>query len=367
MSRGPLKPNRNVQKFLISSTCRFTGEFEADDLLVAHAWPGLQDRAALARISEDSGARKALALVFRTDPEDHGGVVIPQYDHFGDILCAYLSVLYGKRFDNHGAVESSGFFRLPDFGSFEAFCDPALPQNAHRPRSDCGVPLVLNEMHSLMPLLFSRTGRSDAAVAFRGAAKFYHQALQAAEHDIEVAYLHLITAGEILSSAVEIPANSLVDAQTRALLARIESEMQDGARSARIVRSKLRSVKRRFVAALDALVDGAFFNRSEAEQPFAQLKARSFIKVLGAAYDLRSRYVHTGRSFGAWIAPRGLNNEEIQIGRPVVDDKEFGRVLATAPTYIGLERVIRYSLLRFAERLGVDLRLPKSEAKSERS
>lgn len=49
-------------------------------------------------------------------------------------------------------------------------------------------------------------------------------------------------------------------------------------------------------------------------------------------------------------------NNEIQLGRPVVADKDVARALAAAPTLIGLERVTRYALLRFAERrLELDL------------
>lgn len=365
MSLDPLKPDPNVQKFLISSTCRFTGEFETENLLVAHAWPNMRNRAAITKIADEAGVRSAFTLVFRTDPQDHEGFIIPNYDQAGDMVCGHLSLLYGKRFDNHGAVESSGYYRLPDLQIFEAFCAPFLPQNVHKPRPDLGIPLVLNEINRLTPLFFGETARSKAADTFRGSVKFYHQALQAAEHDVEIAYLHLITAGEILSGAIDVPPESLVDAQTRALLVRMELEMHEGARSTRIVRSKLRSVKRRFVASLIALIDPAFFDRSEAEQSFARIKANSFVKLLGAAYDLRSRYLHTGHSFGSWIAPRGVQIEETQTGRPVVDDKEFARVLAAAPTYIGLERIIRYALLRFGGRLGIDLDIQTNGSKLE--
>jgi hypothetical protein len=37
-----------------------------------------------------------------------------------------------------------------------------------------------------------------------------------------------------------------------------------------------------------------------------------------------------------------------QVGHPVVDDKELGTLLAKAPPFRGLERVVRYAILRFA-------------------
>jgi hypothetical protein len=315
----------------------------------------------MARSMETAGWRNAYMLIFRTDPADHGGVIIPNYDHVAEMVCGYLSLLFGKRFDNHGSVESSGFFNLPDLSKMEAYSSPNLPQNAASPRADAPIPLDLAEIRRLIPLLFGSPGHSEEARVFRGATKFYLQALQAVEHDVEVAYLHLITAGEILSGAVNVNPDCLLDAATRAILSRIESELRNGAHAARLVRSKLRSVKRRFIVGFENLIEPEFFNRSEATRPYSQLKQASFTRMLSAAYDLRSRYVHTGRSFGGWIAPRGAGSEEVQSGKPIVDDKEYGRILAAAPTYVGLERIVRYGLLKFAARLEVDLLVGEAE------
>lgn len=40
------------------------------------------------------------------------------------------------------------------------------------------------------------------------------------------------------------------------------------------------------------------------------------------------------------------------LGKPIVPDKEMAKVLALAPLFSGLERVIRYVLLTFAAELG---------------
>ncbi|MNY09114.1 hypothetical protein D3C86_1420070 [compost metagenome] len=82
---------------------------------------------------------------------------------------------------------------------------------------------------------------------------------------------------------------------------------------------------------------------------------------------MRSRYVHSGESFGSWIYPRGSGVEEIQSGRPVIKDKDFAKTLATAPTYSGLERVVRYGLLRFSERLGVQTMIASPDAIDDQS
>ena len=161
------------------------------------------------------------------------------------MLCAYLSLLYGKRFDITAPSSRAASSTFPISRPTKSFCNPALPQNAHRPRAirhaagaDGGSTAVSARL--------GEVARSKPA--FRGAYKVHRRALQAAEHDIEVAYLHLIMAGEILSSAVELP-RSVGGADPRYPPA-WKRENCNGVHAARTVRSKLRSVKRRFVTAI---------------------------------------------------------------------------------------------------------------------
>jgi Apea-like HEPN len=100
---------------------------------------------------------------------------------------------------------------------------------------------------------------------------------------------------------------------------------------------------------MDELVDEQFFSATKNEPDWKKFKKEDFSKRVSAAYDIRSRYVHTGVSFGAWITPR-RNLEEVCYGRPLMEDEDLTELLQSAPTYIGLERVIRYCLIRFAER-----------------
>jgi hypothetical protein len=62
----------------------------------------------MARTFEGATSRNAFILSFETPPlEKAVGVAIPDYEPFSMAICCYLSVLYGKRFDNHGPVEAS--------------------------------------------------------------------------------------------------------------------------------------------------------------------------------------------------------------------------------------------------------------------
>lgn len=350
-----LAPHPQVQKFLISTPAAMTDHFQSPGLIVREAHTGLRQRATHQQ-RVGPGGRTALVLSFRTPAEDHDGLIIPDYDHTGDMVCGYLAVLYGKRFDNHGAIESSGFFRVPDLVALDQHADRRLPTSSNQPRADFPMTLSLKEVDRLLPLLFGGPGRSREASVFRSASKFYLRALQAEEADIEVAYLHLITSGEILSNALAIDPDKLLDASTKKALDQIEKGLEDGVKVARMIRGKLRAIRRRFVVAFESLTDGAFFTRGEARHSYERLQAATFAKTLAAAYDLRSHYVHTGRAFADWVRAYGDPPPEVHHGQPIVDDKAFGRILANSPTFPGLERVVRYGLLAFArDRLGVRL------------
>jgi hypothetical protein len=308
-------------------------------------------------------------VVLRIDEAPKSKIVIPTYRGEIEAFTSYLSLLYGKRFTNHGGVEVSGFYNLPDLSGIEGGVFADLPQNREKPRADIAVPLTLEQIERIAPLLTGEAQAKKHVAAFWAATKFYQQALHAAEHDVEVAYLHLITAGEIVASAFELTDDEALDADIRSILGRMEVEMRDGKRAARAVRGRMMSIKRRFVAAFRCLVDDAFFERHESDRPFEAWKRDTFIKNLAAAYDVRSKYVHTGQPFGGWITPNGPFNAELQFGKPFIpDDKEFGKLIGKAPTYVGLERLVRYGILRFGEReLGLDLEMTEPTGGEEQA
>jgi Apea-like HEPN len=349
-----MKPDDTLQKILFSTTSRFVGEFESDGILITHAWPSFSNRLAHYRMDETPISRSAYILAFRTARyERKPGVPEPDYEPFGDLVAALASVLYGKRFDTHGSLEMSGRFGLPDLTAFSGFSNLNLAFNSHHPRADLPVPLNLTEMQRLVSVLWTDNPPVGAHI-FHGACRFYLRALQNAELDPEVAYLNLITAGEILSNAPKFKNTDVLDSQAKTVLSDIENGYSGGAKAAKIVRGRLRQVKRLYVGALMKLQDPSFFERREAKHEFEALKANDHEQALSAAYDLRSRYLHTGITFGGWVRP-GRDNAECQLGRPVVVDKEMAKILYRAPTFCGLERLTRYALLKFGQSLGIDL------------
>ena len=110
-----LKPTETVERILISSTSRFVAAYEADGIIIAHAWPGFTSLHGSLRMNEGPLSRSAYMLSFDVPEVPRlPGVVIPNYESAGEAVCALLSLLFGKRFDTHGVVQSHGDFRVPN-------------------------------------------------------------------------------------------------------------------------------------------------------------------------------------------------------------------------------------------------------------
>jgi hypothetical protein len=218
-------------------------------------------------------------------------------------------------------------------------------------RVDFPIPFDLAKLQRIDRLLEKQTLAPEFVQSFQGAAKFYSQALQSFEWDPEVAYLHLITSLEIVSNFKKLNKRHLFDEQTLAILEEVSVGCPDGEKLARKICARLTAVKRLFVRTVTEFIPSEFFHNSESKATYAQLSAESFEASIAAAYDLRSMYVHTGFSFSSWVsASRG--NWEVQVGKAETGNRDRDKILDRAPTFVGLERVVRYCLLRFAEANG---------------
>ena len=349
--------DETVQRVLISTTSRLVGDFASEAIKIDHAWPDVYDNMAMRRFDESPVSRNAYVISFITNPKDPKDVIIPNYGPVGELLCSFMSVLYGKRFDSHGLIEGSGYFALPNLTAYSQFVDHRLPFNSHSPRKDSKISLNLKEMVNVVPLLYSDKGvNKHLTEVFRVASKFYLRALQNFELDSEIAYLNLITAAEVVSNYCKYDVNELIDEEFRSILEAIETNIHDGKRYSKMIKNRLSQVKKRLVKTIVELVDDDFFDGSEAMHPCGMLKQGDFEKRVAAAYDLRSKYVHNGSSFGAWISLRASTDKhDIQCGRPIIGDKDFEKILYQAPTFLGLERIIRYCLLKLLDNNGVKL------------
>jgi hypothetical protein len=328
------------------------------------------------------------------------GILIPNYNFFGDQVCAVLSILYVKRFDNHGFLVSHGMFYVPEFneGAPTNYFN-AAPYN-HQPRKDGGVPLELQRFASVAPIFTEESMEENFKSILLAASRFYLRSLQAFDQEPEAAYLDLITCGEILANFYEYTPDQRLDENTKQLLAKVE-KCEDGADLVHKLQGKLRQIKQCYTLTLIHLLTDIFFTGSECTMEAGVLEKDGIEKRLKASYDLRSKYIHTGINFGHHMIPLDRSSpNEVQLYEYSVDKpqgrgqptpleiggtdpeqaaeaeqllqaeagraaqqyrikKELAKVIHLAPTYFGMERIMRYCLLRLIHLNGVPHSCPR--------
>ena len=348
--RNKFFPDETISKVLISSTSRFLGSFESDSNLLTHAWRSFSDPIGNYSLEESPITRNAFIFAFETEPLNKMvGITVPNYSFIGNIVCSYLSVLFGKRFDNHGLIESVGNFRFPDLSSsLISICDSKLPFNSFKKRNSFSIDLNLQYFRCFERMFIDREIETKFRHTFDTCCKFYWQALKTVEVDAEIAYLNLITAGEVLSNYFEYSKEELIDEDTLILLKIIEKELDKGKEIRNNFESKMRSIKSKYVKTIMNFIDDDFFQKSNVLKKTHDFNKVDFEKNIKASYDLRSKFTHTGLAFGNWIKP-GSGYSDLPIGLPVTNDSNLNKILSKAPLFNGLERVIRYVLLKFYE------------------
>jgi hypothetical protein len=262
-------------------------------------------------------------------------------------IAGLASLWFGKRFDVHGQMVLGRTVVLPEFPPPTALLDFRLPPFNHLPRPELGLELNLAMLEPAVKLLFVEQPRTQVE-AFWAATRFYTRALRMFPADPEIAFFHFVVALEMIASQLTPPDDELYDGQALKDLAII------GKRVGRSVEARVRGryfqLKRRAIFAAKRLVNGRFFETSEAEGVFRLTEARLEAAV-AAAYDLRSNFAHTGAAFGNWFGQSiGGATSEMMAGVPVLPDgqQDLATTIAKTPTFVGLERLVRFVLLRFA-------------------
>lgn len=349
------RPPETVHRILISTPSQLVAEFESELFLVALALWNSHDSRHQVGMVQSPLSRNTYVLSFEVQPwTEEVGSILPNYSWVGETFCIYASILFGKRFDSHGLIEGIGCFHVPNYAVFQATTKPSLPQNSYAPRRDIDIPLDLRELSKIDALFHD--GQDPKFTNFlQTAGRFYLQALQNFEDRPDVAYLNLITAGEVLSNYYDLDKDSLLDDDAREILDEISKASPNGPRLAKRIKGRMFQVKKRFLNLFSILLTDPFFLQSEAEEDCFRLKKEDIAKRMSAAYDLRSLHVHTGLPFAKWIASGIGRSSEVQFGKPTEGGEKFRNAVVLAPTYFGLERAIRYCLLRFMHTHGISI------------
>ncbi|BAZ49889.1 hypothetical protein NIES4103_25020 [Nostoc sp. NIES-4103] len=359
MDNLQLRSHPNVHKCLISSPAKFSGEYEDGELLIAPSYPSMRNEALhtiqrLNEFNQNHISRYYYVCVFNFLPEPDQQIIIPDNSYVSDILSIALAIYYGKRFDNHGILESCGLFWMPNVEPIFPSSNYYIGINNNYPRKDLEIPLILNNCKSIIKFILTRNDQYEKLQRyFLAAGKFYLNSLQIMEQDIEQAYLNLITCGEILSNFYDYTENEIYDDNLKEIFMRLACLAQDS--DIKQLKNRLYQVKKKFTLTIIRLLNKTFFAQTESDDENTKLQEEFIDKNIKAAYDIRSKYVHTGQSFKAYIEQRYKSiNEVPRPGlEPNVTDKELKAIFKRIPSYIGLERIMRFALLRFIHTNGI--------------
>ncbi|RLT39172.1 MAG: hypothetical protein DWI57_10675, partial [Chloroflexi bacterium] len=257
-----------------------------------------------------------------------------------------------KRFDNHGLSFQHGTPYIPSVDNVIRIYNKNLTFNSLTRRVDFPLELNIDNFKFIENVVFMQDEEtSEAQAAFFYAGRFYVQAIRTVEDSPELAFLGLITSGEILASYFKYPVDDLLDNDTKTLLEELKNSGVAGERLRKKVQAKLMAISASFCKFLLECLDDDFFERSEAKNNFERIDKTYIKQRLKEAYNLRSKYVHAGQSHSGWMSVNSLlDNPEIIHGNPVIEDKDLQKSIKRSPTFIGLERIIRYSLIKFLVR-----------------
>ena len=340
-----LIPDKTVARFLISTPCRLLGEFSTDELSIDHAFP--RDRPQLMAQTQSGPFSRSYYIVSVTH-EEHDEVAFPDYRINAELIADLASVWFGKRFDVHGTLQEHGHFFLPALWAAQPVAYPDGGPFSHNPRQDLKIPLKWDTFRQPFEVFEKYSHGNSVIGAFWRATRFYARALRSFDNGPEVAFFHLIAAIEMLATEMDFADDQIFDPELLEIFKRIREELHDGEAVEKVVRPRLYQLRRRVALCAVELTNDNFFEGSEAKQPIARLSKEDLFARIKAAYDLRSRYAHTGADIGGWLNILAGQNEELHLGRPVMKDKKLAQLILKAPTLAGLERLVRFMTLRFA-------------------
>lgn len=343
-----LQLDPEIQKLLISTPSKLKGNYQhKDNFSISLAFP--QNKDIMDHINssrENFHSRNYFVFTLFHKFEWVNKVVNTDLEDCGEYICICLSVLFGKRFDYHGVLENFGNFHIPNFNNIEPIFNYKYYFNNHEVRKDLQIELELSNISKIGMLFEDGNEKSQNALnIFIAAGRFYLSALRIFETEPEIAYLNLITCGEILSNFHKYSDEELMNEKLQNLIQKECKEDREWI--LKNFQEYFSSIKRKFTLSTLKLLNNNFFDNHESKNPNFSLRLSDMEERLKAAYDIRSKYVHTGFRFGSDIKPEAGFNNAIQIGKPILEDKKLEKKLYLAPTFTGLERVMRYCLIRF--------------------
>ncbi|TOB48130.1 hypothetical protein CGK04_23595, partial [Vibrio parahaemolyticus] len=238
------KPRKDITKILISTPSHFVGGYENDVFRVVTTNQNIGTNSAK---RDERIYRQYLEVTVATPEYQNDTVMIPDYSQIGENFCIAMSVLFGKVFDSHGVLQQHGWAYLPDLSKNYYLHNKKLTFNSSTPRVDFGIELNLKNINIIQDVLFDPDEETaDAQSTFWYAGRFYIQSLRTVEENPELAFLSLITAGEIMASYFKYSIDDLLDSSSKELLENLKALGEDGEKLHKQVSKKLMGISEAF-------------------------------------------------------------------------------------------------------------------------
>jgi len=362
----------NIHKFLISAPCYFVGEYKSSFIDIESVLPSKESSFRIwDNIHPSPYSRNFLMLKFNADEPDDNEIknffsyILPKR------LCILLAVFYGKCITEYGFIESGGKYWMPEIaniGPNRYYYIPPFNQLARKDLGDLTISPsgwhLLDKISLLQTLLGILQDNCEFNDIFFTAGSFYLHSLQTVNVEPEIAYIDLISCGEVLSNydGFNFNENELLPEELLEQFGKLESKCGD-ILNVQSFKNYFRSIKRRFVMTLTGLLNNYYFENENNDLPADKYIKREYLNRISKeraqqhikySYDLRSLYIHAGKAFAQYIIPFQNMISETRIGEVTNDvgDSEYRKIVNNSLTYVGLERLTRFCLLRFIHKFG---------------
>lgn len=347
ITMNTLKPARDIHRFLFSSPASFVGHVETETYLLMPAFPSGED---MRLFCTQGPYQRSFVSATLQIPEDEPAAGEPpvrnNYCWLADQLAGLLCAYYGKLIVNHGYTNWGDIFSVPQFG-FVPTVDYSLPPFDGKPRAATRLP-DLNLAHSarLLSGFMLAKGSDELQTSAVNASAFYQQALTLYSQRPHLSFTLLLICLECLLPLGRYADEDVYCAELLDDLSAITAEVEGGAEIVKRLKSRLFQIRRKCALFVHQTLDGDFYQSSESELNLRRASAGDIQCHIKAAYDLRSRFMHTGRSHGVWVNAMKHVGEELVSGDPVIHDPDLKKLVVNSLTLFGLERVVQYCLHR---------------------
>lgn len=329
-----------IFRFLFVSPAYFTDAFAQQDFELTVVFRSFDRKGGDRMAFAGPNARSTFMLSFEApEPEKKPGVVIPQYTHVAEEISALIGAFYGKFVINAGQMQSGERLTVPTM--WEAPCHShALPPFNMQPRRPDGPELRLRLVEKLLEVYFYRKCNEEDLNRIVRAAEFYRMALENFHERPEMAYTLLLSSLEAIIDLGTYTEEQIYDEKLRERFDQIAEQCKDGKKIVSDLKSRLFQIRRRVGILVNEFIPDSFFLQREAREEFATIRAREDLRNrVVAAYDMRSRLLHTGNLSGIGHLTHNSMGEEFVLGTPVLSDPDLVKLLVKALTLAGLERV----------------------------